>query len=133
MAQVARVPTCQSWGPTRGNDQPRDDAHICTLRDEEAFLQAEDEKPAIIAEPLPALARFKGWFCRKSCPQVQWLFGAQYAVRDPNTFALITLCCALVSWSRVVGFSCHGGRVLERYLWSISSKHAVMSASSTHS
>jgi hypothetical protein len=36
-----------------GNDRPRGDAHLYSLSDEEAFLQAEDEKPAIIAEPPP--------------------------------------------------------------------------------
>jgi hypothetical protein len=30
-------------------------------------------------------------FCRKSHPRVQQLYGADYAVRDPNTFAIITL------------------------------------------
>jgi hypothetical protein len=34
-----------------GNDQPRGGERIYTLRDEEAFLQTDDEKPAIIAEP----------------------------------------------------------------------------------
>jgi ClpX C4-type zinc finger len=74
-----------------GNDRPRGDAHLYTLSDEEAFLQAADEKPAIIAEPPPDPAWFKCWFCRKSHPQVQQLYGADYAVRDPNTFAIITL------------------------------------------
>jgi hypothetical protein len=73
------------------NDRPRGDAHLYTLSDEEAFLQAGDEKPAIIAEPLPDPAWFKCWFCRKSHPQVQTLYGAEYPVRDPNTFAIITL------------------------------------------
>jgi hypothetical protein len=34
-----------------GNDQLRGGGHIYTLRNEEAFLQTVDEKPAIIAEP----------------------------------------------------------------------------------
>jgi hypothetical protein len=39
-----------------GNDQPRSGGHIYTLRNQEAFLQTDDEKPAIIAEPPPASA-----------------------------------------------------------------------------
>ena len=74
-----------------GNDQPRGGDHIYNLRNEEAFLQTDDEKPAIIAEPLPDLAQFKCWFCRKSHQQVQTLFGAEYPVRDPHNFANETL------------------------------------------
>jgi hypothetical protein len=75
-----------------GTDQPRGDAYIYAVRDEEAFLQTdEDEKPETIAEPPPDPAWFKCWFCRKSHGQVQTLYGAEYPVRDPNTFAVITL------------------------------------------
>jgi len=74
-----------------GNDQPRGGDHIYTLRNEEAFLQANDEKPAMIAEPLPDLAQFKCWFCRKSRQQVQTLFGAEYPVGDVHNFADETL------------------------------------------
>jgi hypothetical protein len=74
-----------------GTNQPRGGDRIYTLGDEEAFLQTDDEKPAIIAEPPPDPDQFKCWFCRKSHQQVQTLFGAEYPVRDPNTFAVITL------------------------------------------
>ena len=74
-----------------GNDQPRGGDHIYTLRNEEAFLQANDEKPSMIAEPPPDLAQFKCWFCRKSHQQVQTLFGAEYPVRDLHNFANETL------------------------------------------
>jgi hypothetical protein len=74
-----------------GNDQPRGGDRIYTLRNEEAFLQTDDEKPAIIAEPPPDPAQFKCWFCRKSHQQVQTLFGAEYPVRDPHDFANETL------------------------------------------
>ena len=74
-----------------GNDQPRSGGHIYTLRNEEAFLQTDHEKPAIIAEPPPDPAQFKCWFCRKSHQQVQTLFGAEYPVRDPHNFANETL------------------------------------------
>jgi hypothetical protein len=74
-----------------GNDQPRGGDHIYTLRNEEAFLQTDDEKPAIIAKPPPDPAQFKCWFCRKSHQQVQTLFGAEYPVRDRHNFANETL------------------------------------------
>jgi hypothetical protein len=72
----------------QGSDQPGD-GYVFAVRDEEAYLQTdEDEK--IIEEPPPDPAQFKCWFCRKSYRQVQTLFGAEYPVRDPNTFAAIT-------------------------------------------
>jgi hypothetical protein len=74
------------------DQQPGGNAYVYALRDEEAYLQTdEDEKPEIVAEPPPDPAWFKCWFCRKSHQQVQTLFGAEYPVRDPNTFAVITL------------------------------------------
>ena len=76
----------------KGKDQSRGDAHLLALTAEGAYLQTDDdEKPAIIAEPPPDPASFKCWFCRKSHPQVQRLYGADYAVRDPHTFAVIAL------------------------------------------
>jgi hypothetical protein len=60
------------------------------LRDEEAYLQPdEDEKPEIVAEPPPDPALFRCSFCRKTDRRL--LFGAEYPVRDPNTFAVIAL------------------------------------------
>ena len=73
------------------SDQPGGDAYLYALTDEAAYLQTDDEKPAIIAAPPPGLAQFKCWFCRKSHQQVQTLFGAEYPVRDPNNFANETL------------------------------------------
>jgi hypothetical protein len=73
-----------------GSDQPRGNAYVYALRDEEAYLRTEDdEKPEIIAEPPPDPAWFKCWFCRRTDQRV--LFGAEYPVRDPNTFAVIAL------------------------------------------
>ena len=74
------------------SDQSGGDAYLYALRDEQAYLQTdEDEKPAIVARPPPDPAQFKCWFCRKSHQQVQVLFGAEYPVRDPNDFANETL------------------------------------------
>jgi hypothetical protein len=72
-----------------GNAQPGGDAYVYALREEEAYLQTdEDEKRQIIPEP-PDPAQFKCWFCRKTGQQV--LFGAEYPVRDPHNFANETL------------------------------------------
>ncbi len=69
------------------SDQPGGDAHLYAVRDEQAYLQTDDdEKPAFVHPP-PDLTQFKCWFCRKSHQQVQILFGAEYPVRDPNNFA----------------------------------------------
>jgi hypothetical protein len=70
-----------------GSDQPRGDAFVYALKDEEAYLQTdEDEKPEI-AEPSPDPAWHKCWFCWKFDRHVLW--AAKYPVRDPNTFAVI--------------------------------------------
>jgi hypothetical protein len=74
----------------QGSDQPPSDAYLYALRDEAAYLQAdEDEKPEIVAEPPPDPAWFKCWFCRRTDRRV--LFGAEYPVRDPNTLTVIAL------------------------------------------
>jgi hypothetical protein len=74
----------------QGSDPPRGDAYVYALRDEQAYLQTdEDEKPEIVAEPPPDPAWFKCSFCRKTDRRV--LFGAEYPVRDPNSFAVIAL------------------------------------------
>ncbi|MGH3371182.1 MAG: hypothetical protein ACRDPR_14420 [Nocardioidaceae bacterium] len=73
-----------------GSAPPRD-AYVYALREEAAYLQTdEDEKPEITAEP-PDPAWFKCSFCRRTDRRV--LFGAEYPVRDPNTFAVIAHIC----------------------------------------
>jgi len=76
-----------------GSDQAGGDAYLYSLRDEEAYLQTDDdEKPDVMeGPPPPDPARFKCWFCRKTGKQVRTLYGAEFPVRDPNTFAIITL------------------------------------------
>ena len=50
-----------------GSEQPRGDAFIYALRDEAAYLETgEDEKPAVVAEPLPDRASFNCSFCRST-------------------------------------------------------------------
>jgi hypothetical protein len=80
-------------GGSRGRttDQPAGGRYVYALTDEAAYLQTDDEKPAIIAEPPPDLAQFRRWFCRTSHQQVQTLFGAEHPARDPHDFANETL------------------------------------------
>jgi ClpX C4-type zinc finger len=73
------------------SEPPASDTYVYALTDEAAYLQTDDEKPAIIAQPPPDPAQFKCWFCRKSHQQVQTLFGAEHPVRDPHDFANETL------------------------------------------
>jgi hypothetical protein len=85
-----------------GSDQHPGDAYVYALRDEEAYLQTdEDEKPGIIAEPPPDPAWFKCSFCRRTDRHV--LFGAEYPVRDPTTFAVIALRWRPTSGGKVGG------------------------------
>ena len=73
-------------------DQPASAAYLYSVRDEEAYLQTDDdEKPEMMEGPPPDPAWFKCWFCRKSQEQVRRLYGAEFPVRDPNTLAIITL------------------------------------------
>jgi hypothetical protein len=102
-----------------GSDQPRGDAYVYALSDEEAYLQAdEDEKPEIIAEPSPDPAWFKCWFCRSTDRRV--LFGAEYPVRNPDTFAVIAqificdLCVANFAESLTPGSGGSAGTVRRR-------------------
>jgi hypothetical protein len=70
-----------------GTERHHDRTDVYALTDEEAYLQAgEDEKPAIVAEPVPDLfaARVCS-FCRKAA---EHLFGEQHPKTDRN-FAII--------------------------------------------
>jgi hypothetical protein len=69
------------------SDQPGGDAYLYAVRDEQAYLQTDDDKKPVFVHPPPDPAQFKCWFCRKSHRQVQTLFGAEYPVRDPKNFA----------------------------------------------
>jgi ClpX C4-type zinc finger len=55
-------------------------------RDEEAYLQADDEKPQLVEpfEPTSIVCQF----CGKSWQQVRGVFQAKRRVRDPNTSAI---------------------------------------------
>ena len=70
-----------------GTERHHDRTDVYALTDEEAYLQAgEDEKPAIVAEPVPDLfAPRVCSFCKKAA---EHLFGEQDPKRDRN-FAVI--------------------------------------------
>ena len=70
-----------------GTERHHDRTDIYALTDEEAYLQAgEDDKPAIIAEPISDLfAPRLCSFCRKAA---EHLFGEQHPKTDKN-FAII--------------------------------------------
>ena len=75
-----------------GTEQPHHNDFVYALKDEEAYLQADDEKPEIV-EPFDP-ASIVCQFCGKSLEQVQSLeqvpgfFQAKRLARDPNTSAL---------------------------------------------
>lgn len=74
------------------SDPPRGDAYIYALRDEAAYLHTDKEdKPAIVPEPPPDPSWVKCSFCRRTDRPL--LFGAEYPVRNPDTFAVITHIC----------------------------------------
>jgi hypothetical protein len=73
-----------------GDDQPTGDAFVYALRDEEAYLQGDEEKPPIPSEPFDD-ASIICQFCGKSWRQVQGVFQAKRRVRDPNTSAIATV------------------------------------------
>jgi hypothetical protein len=67
-----------------GTERHHDRTDVYALTDEEAYLQ--DEKPAIVAEPVPDLFASRVCsFCKKAA---EHLFGEQYPKTDRN-FAII--------------------------------------------
>ena len=69
-----------------GTEQPHHNDHVYALKDEEAYLQADDEKPEIV-EPFDP-ASIVCQFCGMSLEQVPGFFQAKRLTRDPNTSAL---------------------------------------------
>lgn len=80
---VVGGPQAIGGGRVEGTEQPLHDDYVYALRDEEAYLQADDEKPQIV-EPFDP-ASIVCQFCAKSYEQVPRLFEAKRKVRDPNT------------------------------------------------
>ena len=73
-----------------GAQQPPHDAHVYAVRDEEAYLQADDEKQPAQPEPLDP-ASILCQFCGKSWEQVLGLFQAKRRTMDPNTSAIVAV------------------------------------------
>jgi hypothetical protein len=64
-----------------GTERPQDHTDLYTVTDEAAYLQiSDDEKPAIVAEPMPVLRAARACsFCRQAA---EHLFGEQYPRTD---------------------------------------------------
>jgi hypothetical protein len=75
-----------------GTEQPLHHDYVYALKDEEAYLQADDEKPQTL-EPFDP-ASIVCQFCGKSWEQVPRLFQAKRRVMDPNTavIAAVWIC-----------------------------------------
>jgi hypothetical protein len=73
-----------------GAEQPPRDAYVYAIRDEAAFLQADDEKQPTPPEPLDP-ASILCQFCGKSWEQVPVLFQAKRRTMDPNTSAIVAV------------------------------------------
>jgi hypothetical protein len=71
-----------------GTEQPHHNLYVYALKDEEAYLQADDKKLGIV-EPVDSIVC---QFCGKFSEQVAGgLFQAKHLARDPNTSALTTV------------------------------------------
>jgi hypothetical protein len=73
-----------------GAEQPVRDAYVYAVSDEEAYLQAGDEKQSAPPEPLDP-ASILCQFCGKSWEQIPMLFQAKRRTMDPNTGAIVAV------------------------------------------
>jgi hypothetical protein len=73
-----------------GAEQPSHDAYVYAIRDEESYLQVDDEKQPTPPEPLDP-ASILCQFCGKSWEQVPMLFQAKRRTMDPNTSAIVAV------------------------------------------
>ena len=73
-----------------GAEQPPHDAHVYAVRDEAAYLQADEEKQPAPPEPLDP-ASILCQFCGKSWEQAPMLFQAKRRTMDPNTSAIVAV------------------------------------------
>jgi hypothetical protein len=74
-----------------GTDQGGGGSYIYAVREEEAYLQTDEDEKEVAREPPPDPAWFRCWFCRKRDGEVQMLHRAPFPVRNPDTLAIITL------------------------------------------
>jgi hypothetical protein len=108
-----------------GTEQPFHDDFVYALRDEEAYLQADDEKPEIVEpfDPTSIVCQF----CGKSYEQVPRVFEAKRRVRDPNTSAIkaVWICNECVArMAQAFGEELPGTRSL--WVWQIWSRRDPM-------
>jgi len=71
-----------------GTEQPHHNDYVYALKDEEAYLQADDKKHGIVLEHASIACQFCGKFSEQIAGG---LFQAKHLVRDPNTSALATV------------------------------------------
>jgi hypothetical protein len=69
-----------------GTERPPRNDYVYALRDEEAYLHADDDKPQAVEPFYPPSIVCQ--FCGRSWGQVRGFFQAKCRVRDPNTSAL---------------------------------------------
>jgi hypothetical protein len=78
-----------------GAEQPSHDAYVYAIRDEESYLQVDDEKQPTPPEPVtfshPDPASILCQFCGKLWEQVSVLFQAKRRTMDPNTSAIVAV------------------------------------------
>jgi hypothetical protein len=72
-----------------GTEQPNHNDYVYALKDEEAYLHADDDKPQTVEpfDPPPIVCQF----CGKSREQVPMLFQAKRRTMDPNTSAIVAV------------------------------------------
>ncbi|HET6751760.1 MAG TPA: ClpX C4-type zinc finger protein [Actinomycetes bacterium] len=87
-ADVVMAWSSESRERREGTEQPHHNDYVYALKDEEAYLQADDKKLGIV-EPVDSIVC---QFCGKFSEQVAGgLFQAKHLARDPNTSALTTV------------------------------------------
>ena len=68
-----------------GTEQPHHSDYVYAVRDEEAYLQADEKQiPGVRFDPASIVCQF----CGKSWQQVRGVFQAKHLTRDPNTSAI---------------------------------------------
>jgi hypothetical protein len=67
-----------------GTEQPHHDGYVYAVRDEEAYLEADEKRVGVRLDPASIVCQF----CGKAWQQVRGVFQAKHLTRDPNTSAI---------------------------------------------
>ena len=67
-----------------GTGQPHHSNYVYAVRDEEAYLEADEKQVGVRLDPASIICQF----CGKSWQQVRGVFQAKHLIRDPNTSAI---------------------------------------------